>query len=125
MIYIDTHIAVWTFLGQTRRLSAASKKAIAAGPVWYSPMVRMELNILHERRKLPAESPALVIADLARDFDAQEHDGPFSAVVTIAETLRWTTDPFDRLIVATAMADDAKLVSADGDIIQHFSGAVW
>ncbi len=125
MIHIDTHIAVWAYLGQTRRLSAKAKRALAAGPVRYSPMLRMELNLLHERRKLPAESPGLIIADLAKDLDAQEYDGPFSPVITVAETLRWTTDPFDRLIVATAIVDSAKLVTADGDIIDHFAGTVW
>jgi len=125
LIHIDTHIAVWTYLGQLRRLSAKSKKALESGPVRYSPMVRLELNILHERRKLPADSPDLVIADLVRDFDAQEYGGPFSGLVSIAETLRWTTDPFDRLIVATAIADEARLVTADGEIVEHFDGAIW
>lgn len=125
MIHVDTHIAVWTFLGQTRRLTSRARRALATGPVVYSPMLRLELNILHERRKLPADSPDLVIADLVKDFDAREYDGPFSSIISIAEDLRWTTDPFDRLIVATALAANAKLVTADGDIIDHFPDALW
>jgi PIN domain nuclease of toxin-antitoxin system len=124
LIHIDTHIAVWTHLGQSRRLSSAAKRALASGPVGYSPMVRLELHILHERRKLPS-TPEVIIADLVRDFDAVEYDGSFANLIRIGSGLQWTTDPFDRLIVATAMTNSAKLITADGEIIEHFADAVW
>jgi PIN domain nuclease of toxin-antitoxin system len=44
------------------------------------------------------------------------------------EALRcgWTRDPFDRLIVAQAKANDgAGLVMADTVIRKHYAGAVW
>lgn len=125
MIHIDTHIAVWTHLGQSRRLTTKAKQALERGPIRYSPMLRLELNILHERQRLPASSPEAVLADLVRDFDAEEYDGSIAAIVDIAERLAWTGDPFDRLIVASATADGARLVTADTDIIDNFAGAVW
>jgi PIN domain nuclease of toxin-antitoxin system len=40
-------------------------------------------------------------------------------------TFAWTRDPFDRLIVANAMADGAPLITADETILANFRDAVW
>ena len=49
----------------------------------------------------------------------------FSIIMQHALELNWTRDPFDRLIVAQAMAAGAALVTADHLIREHFVGAVW
>ncbi|MDP2432311.1 MAG: hypothetical protein Q8O33_09780 [Pseudomonadota bacterium] len=54
-----------------------------------------------------------------------ESDLPYGRVVDAAERIDWTRDPFDRLIVAQAMAADAALVTADHLIRDRFPGAVW
>ncbi len=50
---------------------------------------------------------------------------PLIDIIKAARTFAWTRDPFDRLIVANAMADGARLVTADETIRRHFAGAVW
>ena len=39
--------------------------------------------------------------------------------------LSWTRDPFDRLLVATALLHQAPLVTCDTRIQENFPGAVW
>jgi acetylornithine deacetylase/succinyl-diaminopimelate desuccinylase-like protein len=46
-------------------------------------------------------------------------------VVPVGDTAAWTRDPFDRLIVANAMADGATLITADRVILRHFDQAIW
>lgn len=48
-----------------------------------------------------------------------------SPMVELELLLSWTRDPFDRLIVANALADGADLVTADERIRQHTDIAVW
>ncbi len=50
---------------------------------------------------------------------------PFSTIVRAARTFAWTRDPFDQLIVANAMADGVRLITADQTILTNFKDAVW
>ena len=70
----------------------------------------------------PAEA---LIDGLADEIGLTMSTASFSAIVARARTFAWTRDPFDRLIVANAMADGARLLTADGRILEHFADAVW
>ena len=50
---------------------------------------------------------------------------PFSSVVTKALGLKWTRDPFDRLITSQAAIDDSKLLTKDTIIHTYYAEAVW
>jgi PIN domain nuclease of toxin-antitoxin system len=50
---------------------------------------------------------------------------PFADVVATALRLDWTRDPFDRLIVAQAIAEDANLATRDRVVRRNFKGAIW
>lgn len=52
-------------------------------------------------------------------------DLPFRIVVEHALQENWGRDPFDRLIVANAKANDAALVTKDQRIRQYYSRAIW
>jgi PIN domain nuclease of toxin-antitoxin system len=52
-------------------------------------------------------------------------DAAFVRIVEIARGFAWTRDPFDRLIVANAIAGGARLITADATILEHFKDAVW
>lgn len=47
------------------------------------------------------------------------------SIVAAASGLTWTRDPFDRLIVGHAQADEATLLTADRSIRQHCRFARW
>jgi len=58
-------------------------------------------------------------------LDVEALTAAFGDVVAAARTFAWTREPFDRLIVANAMADGVRLPTADEHILQHFRDAVW
>ena len=46
-------------------------------------------------------------------------------VVRRAQAFDWTRDPFDRLLVATALLHEAPFVSRDRTITEHYPAAIW
>jgi PIN domain nuclease of toxin-antitoxin system len=87
-------------------------------------MVLMELETVHEAGKLKTE-PDRLVRVVEREFGLSVSRAVFAEVIASARGFAWTRDPFDRLIVANAMADGARLVTADATILAHFEGAVW
>ena len=86
----------------------------------------MELDNLIAAKRVKADTPQAVIADIIETFAPIETSAArFSDVIARALTIGWTRDPFDRLIVANAMADGVKLITADENIRAHFKDAVW
>ncbi len=83
-----------------------------------------ELEILFELGRVRDDS-ATVISSLNREIGLVVCDTPFIDVLDRARTFAWTRDPFDRLIVANAMADGARLLTADETILANFKDAVW
>jgi PIN domain nuclease of toxin-antitoxin system len=124
LIHLDTNIALWSHGRRADRISSAALRLIERGPCQVSPMVVLELEILHEIGRLGPQ-PDHVLADLAQHLELTVSEAPFDRVVGAARTFAWTRDPFDRLIVANAMADGARLLTADETILANFSGAVW
>lgn len=124
MIHLDTHIAVWLFLERSDRLPRHARDRLEADPVALSPMALLELAYLHEIGRL-ARTPADVLASLTAALGVVVSDTPFAALVDHAMTLRWTRDPFDRLITANALVDGADLLTADETIRAHCTTAFW
>ncbi len=119
----DTHVVVWLHAADPR-LSEAALEALDASTPVISPVVALELQYLHEVGRIRPIG-AEVIADLEARVELRLSDVPFDRVVASAIDLAWTPDPFDRLIVADAIAAGEPLVTADRIIREHFSGARW
>lgn len=123
MIHTDTQVLVWLFNRQSSRLSDAAKRIVAAQPLLASPMTIFELQMI--RHKTGTPDPLTVLARLRQLFRLTVAPTSFEAVARAALDVNWTRDPFDRLIVANAMADGAQLLTADRRIRENFAGAVW
>jgi PIN domain nuclease of toxin-antitoxin system len=124
-VYLDTHVAVWLHDGLVERSSAAARREIEANDLLISPMVLLELQYLRERKRIRAEAREL-FAYLNATFGIGLCTFPFSAVALEALSTSWTADPFDRIIVAQAMANHgATLISADAQIRRNYDRAVW
>jgi PIN domain nuclease of toxin-antitoxin system len=106
------------------KLSESAAQAIETGLLLYSPIVALELQYLHEIGRLRVPSDTILTA-LQKDVGLQPSALPFDTVVTTAKSLTWTWDVFDRIIVATAMAAEARLITKDTTIRQHSSVALW
>ena len=124
MIHLDTHVVIWTAGKQTSRLSPAVRRLLERETLQISPMVAMELETLFEARKLKPE-PQQVLNILEREHALSRSEARFDAIIEAARSFAWTRDPFDRLIVANAITDGVRLITADETILANFKDAVW
>jgi PIN domain nuclease of toxin-antitoxin system len=122
--FLDTHAFFAFGEGRTARFGAASRRVLSTHELLVSPVVLLELHVLHESRRIGAD-PDRFYADVLADGHVSEADDPLAAVVGEAKALVWTRDPFDRLLVGAAILHRAKLVTKDANIHDHFDGAVW
>jgi len=121
---VDTHIAIWLHAGLTEKLSQEAQRQIDKCDLLISPMV-YQLDYMFRRGRVRYE-PSRVFADLSGTFGITMCPFPFPAIVVAAVDFAWTNDPFDRLIVAHAKANqNSKLISADETIRQNYGYSVW
>lgn len=124
MIYLDTHIVVWLYAGLLEKFSQSIKIYLNENEILISPIVRLELQYLYEidRVKEPAND---IVADLSDRIGIRVCEKDFNAVVSQAITIKWTRDPFDRVIVAHAELNNNILISKDQNILEHYTHARW
>jgi PIN domain nuclease of toxin-antitoxin system len=122
--YLDTHVVVWLYAGEFDNLSKAATKGIHGDALFISPMVILELQYLYNIGRAREPAPKVLEA-LARDIGLTVCNLPFGVVVEQALHEKWVRDPFDRLIVAHAAANDAPLITRDEKIRRHYKRAVW
>jgi PIN domain nuclease of toxin-antitoxin system len=124
MIYLDTHVVLWLYEGLLKKLPRAARKAIDENDLLISPIVRLELQYLHEIKR--STKPAgTILADLGAQIGVTVCDLPFDRVVREASELSWTRDPFDRLIVAQSLCRNSRLLTKDRGIRKHAPLAFW
>lgn len=123
--YLDTNVVVRLAHADLKKISKPASKAIERYSLRISPIVLLELQYLYEIGRLQATSDA-ILAHLNTCVDLSVCPLPFAAVVQTANKESWTRDLFDRLIVAHArLAGDAPLLSADENIREHYTHAIW
>lgn len=123
--YLDTHVAVWLHDGLVQKLTKAARQEIERSALLLSPMSYLEFDYLHRwgRIRYPA---AEMFANLSTTFGVTLCEFPFPAVAGMGTTIGWTQDPFDRLIVAQAKANqNSPLITADEMIRENYPPAVW
>ncbi|MCY3868764.1 MAG: PIN domain-containing protein [Gemmatimonadetes bacterium] len=124
MIYLDTHVVVWLYAGQTEKLSENARSGINENDIYVSPIVSLELQYLLEIKRITPK-PQTVISALSEAIGLNVCDKNFYQIVQCAQQYSWTRDPFDRIIVAQAGLNDNILVTKDQTILTHFEHAVW
>lgn len=125
LAYLDTHVLVWLYAEGKTALPEASVRLIEeTEDLRISPMVRLELQYLHEIGRL-TRPPLPVLDALESTLGLAICSTPFPAVIREAEQLHWTRDPFDRIIVAHAAIQEAPLITRDETIHRHYPGAFW
>ncbi|HEX2641653.1 MAG TPA: PIN domain-containing protein [Thermoanaerobaculia bacterium] len=122
--FLDTHSAIFLWEGRIELFGSASRDLMERSTLFLSPLVRLELGLLREVGKLKVE-PDAIVGSLTADCGVTMRSDPVEALIPFAMPLAWTRDPFDRLLVATALLHQAPLVTRDARIHQHFGGAVW
>ena len=124
MIYLDTHVVVWLYAGFIEKLSKSAIQLIENNALFISPIVQLELTYLHEIKRITRTSQ-VIIHELQTRIGLKICELSFEAVTNKAITQTWTRDPFDRIIVAHALCNHAKLVTKDKSILKHCKLATW
>jgi PIN domain nuclease of toxin-antitoxin system len=125
VIYLDTHVVAWLYgLGPQALSPAAAETIGASNDVRISPMARLELQYLYEIGRVTRPAAEVVDA-LAATLGLSVCSADFPAVANAAESMDFTRDPFDRLIVAQASLHGAPLVTKDEHLHRHYASAVW
>jgi PIN domain nuclease of toxin-antitoxin system len=123
-VLLDTHVFLWTLSGSPRIepvrdliLSEESDVYVSAASLW-------EIAIKSSLGKLKADVVELRAASRASGFGELPVTGLHAEA--LAQLPRHHTDPFDRLLVAQAMAEPMRLLTADtrlagyGELIMTF-----
>ena len=87
-------------------------------------MVLLELEYLFETGRTSARA-AEVYDYLHHTIQIGVCSKPFAAVARKSIGMKWTRDPFDRLITAQAALDESPLLTKDDTIRAHYPEAVW
>jgi PIN domain nuclease of toxin-antitoxin system len=122
--FLDTHAAVLLYAGEIDTFGARSKALMERSALFVSPFVRLELKMLYEigRIKEPSDS---ILGALEREIGVSASRDTTEEVVGYAPELDWTRDPFDRLLVATALLHKSPIISRDRRIQDNYPNAVW
>lgn len=121
MILLDTHVAIW-LLGSPGRLSNKAREAIlharmTGEELGVSPVSLFELSYAVQRGRLVLNAS---LRDTIAALEARLHLVPLSAAIAISAgelSDHFHGDPMDRIIAATAMAQDCVLLTADTKIL--------
>lgn len=125
MIHLDTHVVAWLYAKAHReRIPASVRSRLESEALAVSPMVRLELGLLHEIGRL-TDPPGRILGELGRSIGLRTDGSAFADVVATAEPLTFTRDPFDRLIGAQAIVAGALLATADLGLRKHLDIAIW
>ncbi len=123
--YLDTNVAVWISNGKLRNLSKEAARVVKTAQLFISPMAVLELEYLFDLGRTRFRSRETV-RKLELEIGITICPLSFEQVADAALDEGWTTDPFDRLIVANAKANAfASLISADEKFAAHYPKTVW
>jgi PIN domain nuclease of toxin-antitoxin system len=117
---LDTSTALW--LGTSpERTSRAQRAAVESGPVWLSVISYWEVAIKSLGRRLDVADPRRWWESALENLDADvltlrpEH---IAALIPLPALHR---DPFDRMLLAQAKAEDLTLLSSDREMQRYAS----
>ena len=126
MLLLDTHALIWLVEGNKalgRRTARLADDALAREDLGVAAISFWEVAMLARGRRIALDLPPSEWR--LRVVGLGIHEVPLTGDVAIAAAMLadFHADPADRLIVATAQAIDAGLITAD-DRILHWRGAL-
>jgi PIN domain nuclease of toxin-antitoxin system len=125
-LLLDTHILLFS-LADPRRLPEPARDAIESGDneVLFSAASIWEITIKSQLLHVEFGVDAATIIHAARETRFNElaiSAGHAAAVAALPPRLK---DPFDRLLVAQALTEPARLVTADKALAAYSNDLVW
>jgi PIN domain nuclease of toxin-antitoxin system len=117
-LILDTHFLLWIVTEAARLDEFPWLERYE--PWGLSPVSLLEVQFLAEAGRLELDGPRFVAA-VKQDPRFTLDELPLLALVEQALPLSWTSDPFDRLLVAHSTARRTPLCTMDRQIRQHHS----
>jgi len=116
-ILLDTHVLLWT-LADDPHLSKDARKIIeAATEIYVSSASYWEIAIKAGLGKLPVNLPEIRLAAQSSGFNELPISGEHTeALLKLADHHR---DPFDRMLVAQAISEPMRLLTADAQVAKY------
>lgn len=125
LLLLDTHVLLWFALGNTDRLGERTRRQIrdAAhdGNLAISAITPWEIGMLEAKGRITLGAPCETWIARALQLPGLRLIGLTPEIAVASSRLPGTfhPDPADRILVATARAHDATLVTADERIIAY------
>jgi PIN domain nuclease of toxin-antitoxin system len=113
MILLDTNALLW--LAHRDRRSRPLERHV--GQLYMSPASLLEIQVLIETGRIRLRSTATTVREFADDERWMLDDPSSADWFERALDVRWTRDPFDRLLVAHAGLRGWRLAITDADLL--------
>lgn len=123
-LLLDTHVIIWLATND-KRLSGSTarliEKAFYEGKLAASVISAWEIGVLCAKERLTlTRAPIVWFEEFVRDFSINLFElTPAIAIESSFLPGRFHADPADRIIIATASAHDACIVTADNNILKY------
>jgi len=124
LIYLDTHVVAWLYAGRTDLFTPRAIQLLNDEELRICPAVVLEIEYLHETHRIAVAARAMV-QSLTAQVGLRVCDLPSPAIIESALDLRWTRDPFDRMIVGHAALAGSIILTKDRVIRKHYRKATW
>lgn len=124
MTLLDTHVTLWLYTGETKRLSARALQEVERGGLEVSPIVELEIAFLNEIGRV-ADTPGMILSALSSSIGLRVAQIGFAPLCSAAVGITWTRDPFDRMLAAHAVVAGLPLLTKDQTILENLDLAFW
>jgi PIN domain nuclease of toxin-antitoxin system len=116
-LLLDTHVFLWAVAGSARLKPATRRLIESAEQVYVSAASIWEVAIKARLGKIEADQDALVVAIEGSGF----LELPIRAVhaAGVARLAPHHKDPFDRLLLAQAIVEPLRFLTADSDLARY------
>lgn len=119
-LLLDTHVALWA-ITDSPRLNAKARDLIAnpANTVWVSVVSLWEITIKHSLGRGDMPISGAQAKDWFEQSGYQLLNIEAPHVLGVAELPPLHNDPFDRLLVAQALAEPLRLITHDAQVARY------
>ncbi len=125
MMLLDTCAFIW-FLEGSQELSVETKEAIEDGEMVYLSIVSLwEIAIKKSLRKLEINQTMAELAQICQDADITILPIKVNYLDRLETLPGIHGDPFDRLIISTALEEEISIVTHDAKIARYDVSVIW
>src|SRR5688572_29864868 len=107
-VVCDTNLLIALYSRASDKIGPRTDEMLSTSILVFPAMVQIELDFLYEIKRINRNGQ-FVFGDLIHRLGAIVDLTPMFQLAAESEKITWTRDPFDRLIVATALALNAPL----------------